>query len=214
MRVLCLIAGVVFPLVLAACGGGEPLPPPEFDEPVLHADGTLTGVRGVDGRHWSLVDRDLRRGTYWYSFMNRLTGQCPEYFPEHADWLGEVNLLLQRATGQAVRRGIEMEDARLQTLAEGADRATVALQAMSVAEVDVAGIVAGWTRSATGRDVGTEEAWIGGCSLLFDRDRLRGLIRNSALPMADYFARMKAEHPAIYATVPEIEGITRRLEKI
>lgn len=44
---------------LAACGGGEPLPPASFDKPVLHANGSLTGVTGVDARHWALVDRDL-----------------------------------------------------------------------------------------------------------------------------------------------------------
>lgn len=199
---------------LAACGGGEPLPPASFDKPVLHANGSLTGVTGVDARHWALVDRDLRRGVYWFIVVEQLTGRCPTVFPEHAEWLGEVNLLLQRASGQAMRQAIEMERKRLAMLAEGADRAATGLNAMSVAEVDVAGIVRGWIQRAAGSDVSDDEAWVKGCSLLFEKESLRGLLRNSSRPLAEYYARMEAEHPDIYAEAQGAEGIVRRLDKV
>jgi hypothetical protein len=208
------VAAAMILLIVAACGDGEPLPPPTYDRPVLRADGSLTGVSGVDGRHWNLVDRNLRRGVYWYSFMDRLTKLCPVTFPEHADWLGEVNLLLQRASGHAMRQAIDMERIRLQQLVEGADRAVTGLNAMSVAEVDVAGIVRGWIRKAAGTDVTDDEGWIKGCSLLFDKESLRGLLRNSAQPLADYYDRMQNEYPEIYKGVTGVDGIVRRLNKV
>lgn len=201
-------------LLLAACGGGEPLPPPSFEKPVLHANGSLTGVTGVDARHWALVDRDLRRGVYWYSLVEQLTGRCPATFPEHSEWLGEVNLLLQRASGQAMRLAIEMERTRLAALADGADRAATGLNAMSVAEVDVAGIVRGWIQRAAGSEVDEDEAWVKGCSLLFENESLRGLLRSSAQPLAAYYGRMQREHPDIYNEVQGVEGIVRRLDKV
>ncbi len=207
-------AAALLLMTVAACGGGEPLPPPSFEAPVLHADGSLTGVTGVDSRHWALLDRDLRRGVYWYSFVDQLTGRCPVTFPEHADWLGEVNLLLQRASGQAMRQAIEMERVRLQQLADGADRAVTGLNAMSVAQVDVPGIVRGWIRKAAGGDVTDEEAWVKGCSLLFETESLRGLLRNSAQPLADYYQRMKVDHTEIYNGMQGIDGIVRRLNKV
>lgn len=208
------LAAVLMLLSAAACGGGEPLPPPSYEKPVLSADGSLTGVTGVDGRHWALVDRDLRRGVYWYSFVDQLTERCPATFPEHEEWLGEVNLLLQRASGQAVRQGIEMERLRLQQLAEGADRAITGLNAMSVAQVDVAGIVRGWIRKAAGGDVTDDEAWVKGCSLLFETESLRGLLRNSTQPLTDYYARMQQDHGDIFDEIEGIDGIVRRLNKV
>ncbi|WP_416899308.1 MAG: hypothetical protein ACMVY4_06205 [Minwuia sp.] len=210
------LAIALFAALLAACGTLEPeeLPPAAFDKPVLHADGTLTGVQGVDHRHWALVDQDLRKGVFWYSFLNRVTQDCKQAYPEHADWLGEVNLLVQRATGQAARAGIRMERQRLETRAEGADRAVVGLEAMSVAEVEVAGVLAGWIESATGEEVPLERALVQGCALLFDRENLRGLMRNSAEPLSRYFARMEVEQPDIYAATGGVEGIVRRLDKV
>jgi len=203
-------------LMAAACGGGggEPLPPPSFDRPVLGADGSLSGVTGVDGRHWSLVDRDLRSGVFWYSVVDSLTKQCPTTFPEHEDWLGEVNLLLQRASGQATRTAIEMERERLADIAQGADRATTALNAMAVAEVDIPGLVRSWIRRAAGAEVNDSEAWIKGCGMLFDKESLRGLLRNSAQPLGDYFDRMQDDHPEIYESQSGVEGIARRLKKV
>lgn len=208
------LAAIFILFSVAACGGAEPLPPPSYDRPVLRADGSLSGVSGVDGRHWALVDRNLRRGVYWYSFMDRLTKLCPVTFPEHEEWLGEVNLLLQRASGHAMRQAIEMERIRLQQLAEGADRAVTGLNAMSVAEVDVAGIVRSWIRKSAGNDVSNDQGWIKGCSLLFERDSLRGLLRNSAQPLADYYGRMQSEYPKIYQGVTGVDGIVRRLNKV
>ena len=202
--------------LLAACstGGDEPLPPAAYDQPVLNADGTLSGIQGIDSRHWALVDADLRKGIFWYAFANRLTRQCPEAYPEHKDWLGEVNLLVQRASGQAARTGIGMERARLQTLAEGADRAAVGLEAMTVAEMDIATVVRGWIRSATGDDVADGDALLKGCGLLFDRDNLRGLLRNATQPLSAYYNRIRDEHPEIFDATRGAEGIARRLEKI
>lgn len=208
------LAAILSLLVMGACAGGEPLPPPDYDDPILYADGSLTGVTGVDSRHWALVDRNLRSGVFWYSFMNQLTVQCRVTFPEQTDFLDEVNLLLDRAAGQAVRKGIAMEGERLKRLAEGADRAITALDAMSVAEVDVSGIVRRWIRKAVGEDVSDDKGWIKGCSMLFDRKNLRGLMRNSTQPLAEYYERMRTGHLDIYAATRGAEGIERRLNKI
>lgn len=113
-----------------------------------------------------------------------------------------------------MRQAIEMERKRLAMLAEGADRAATGLNAMSVAEVDVAGIVRGWIQRAAGSDVSDDEAWVKGCSLLFEKESLRGLLRNSSRPLAEYYARMEAEHPDIYAGAQGAEGIVRRLDKV
>jgi len=208
------LAAILSLLAIAACAKGEPLPPPEYDDPILYADGSLTGVTGVDRRHWALVDRNLRSGVFWYSFMNQMTVQCRVTFPEQTGFLDEVNLLLDRAAGQAVRTGIAMETERLKQVAEGADRAITGLDAMSVAEVDVSGIVRGWIRKAVGDDVSADEGWIKGCSMLFDRKNLRGLMRNSTQPLAEYYERMRSRHLEIYAATPGAEGIERRLNKI
>lgn len=203
-------------LLAAACGNqlGGPLPPAGYDHPRLEANGALTGVTGVDSRHWSLLDEDLRNGVYWHSFLKGLVTKCPDIYPEHADWMGELGLLIHRGTGSAVKRAIELERLRLQEIGPGADRAAVGLEALEKADVDVAGIMTRMLKPAATEEVDPDRAMTAACNLLFDAEDMRGLMRSAAEPLAAYFARMEREHPKIYATAPDLEAITRRLDKI
>lgn len=205
-------------LAAAACGPqlGEPLPPASYDKPRLEADGRLTGLVGVDSRHWSLVDEDLRHGVYWHSFLSDLVVKCPEIYPEHADWMGELGLLIHRGTGTAVKRAIALEALRLQAIGPGADRAAVGLEALQKADVDIAGIMTRMLKPAMSDadEIDPERAMIAACNLLFDAEDMRGLMRSAAQPLSAYFARMREEYPAIYATETDMEAVTRRLDKI
>lgn len=202
--------------LLAACGPmlGEPLPPASYDQPRLEASGALTGVTGVDSRHWALLDEDLRRGVYWHSFLQDLVTKCPAIYPEHKAWMGELGLLVRRGTGMAVDRAVAVEALRLQTVGEGADRAAVGLEALGKADVDVPGIMARWLQPAVAGEIDPDRAMVAACNLLFERDDLRGLMRKAADPLSRYFARMAEDHPAILADFHDLEAITRRLDKI
>lgn len=202
--------------LLAACGPrlGEPLPPAGYDQPRLEANGALTGVTGVDSRHWALLDENLRRGVYWHSFLSDLVVKCPAIYPEHAAWMGELGLLVRRGTGMAVDRAVAMEALRLQTVGAGADRAAVGLEALGKADVDVPGIMARWLQPAVAGEIDADRAMLAACNLLFEREELRGLMRKAADPLSRYFARMAEDHPAIVAEFHDLEAITRRLDKI
>lgn len=201
-------------LLLAACSGSEPLPPASFEDPVLGANGQLTGLVGVDGRHWKLVESDLRQGLYWHTVLAAMSQRCIEVFPEHKGWLTELYGLLRRAHEKPLDHALVLEAARLKDMPPGADRALVALQAMRAAKVDFTAIAKAWIKQATGQELPEKGARVQACSMLFDRTTLRDMMRRASRPLASYLEDMQDAQPELSAALPGIDVMVRRLKSI
>lgn len=210
--VLLCVAGL-----LAACGEEAPVSAPVpagYERPAFDADGGLTGVYGVSAQQWAQVDPDFRKALFWQIFLDRLVERCRLLFPEHDAWLAEFSGLVRRGTGVAVDQGLAFERARLQGIGGGAENAVAGLEAMRVASMDVEGLLLGWFRAQGPGNLDRRTALVAGCDLVFARDDRRDLLRTVAMPLLQYFARLAVDHPAIRAGAPDIDELTRRLEKL
>ena len=207
-----MLGGLV--VLLAACGSRKDLPPPVIEEPRLSRTGELSGVAGLTQDDWDGLNRDLRRAVFRLGFLERLSTECVAIFPEHAGFLGEFGLLVQRGLTTGVDRGIAMETERLRLSGDGRERAVVALLAMRSAEMDVEGIMADQINALAADPVDGHAALVTGCGLIFDRDGRRDLMRTVSVPLDAYFTTLQADHPALHGEDDKITQIRRILARI
>ncbi|MDF1722213.1 MAG: hypothetical protein P1U65_16190 [Minwuia sp.] len=201
-------------LLLGACGSRGDLPPPVIGEPRLSKAGSLSGVVGLTQDDWEVLDKDLRRAVFRLGFLERLTASCIELFPEHADFLGEFGLLVNRGLTEPVERGMAMEAERLRLVGDGRERAIVALLAMRQAEMDVEGMMSDQINALATKPVEGRQAVVTGCGLIFEKAVRRDLLRTVSQPLETYFARLEETHPKLHGDGDKIIRIRRYLARI
>lgn len=201
-------------MLLAACGTRKDLPPPVIEEPRLSKNGSLSGVSGLTQDDWEVLDKDLRRAVLRLGFLERLTDSCTVIFPEHADFLGEFALLVNKGLTEPVERGMAMEAERLRLATDGRERAIVALLAMRQAEMDVAGMMADQINVLAAKPVDSRQAVVTGCGLIFEKDGRRDLLRTVSQPLETYFSRIAETHPQLHGDGDKINQIRRFLSRI
>ncbi len=201
-------------LLLAACGGRGDLPPPVIEDPRLSRNGELTGVAGLTQDDWNVLDKNLKRAVFRLGFLERLGTECADLFPEHADFLGEFALLVERGLTRGAQRAIAMETERLRLAGDGRERAVIALLAMRRARMDVAGMMADQINVLAAAPVDGRDAVVSGCGLIFEREGRRDLLRTVSVPLEAYYTTIETEHPALHGDGEKVTRIRRILERI
>ncbi len=213
MSIRGLVIGGLF-LLLAACGGRSELPPPLIEDPRLSRTGELTGVAGLTQDDWNVLNRDLKRAVFRLGFLERLGTECTGLFPEHADFLGEFALLVERGLTNGVQRAIAIETERLRLAGDGRERAVVALLAMRRAAMDVPGMMADQINVLAAAPVNGHDAVVSGCGLIFEKAGRRDLMRTVSVPLEAYYTTIESEYPALHGDGEKVTRIRRILERI